>query len=87
MCVRLEKRDSDRGREAETRGLRSYVPLCVILKMMCLLKLAFDQNSIIINHKINSDFNSDHILKVTLTLLEIENNFIHCSLCSNNYVA
>jgi hypothetical protein len=40
-------------------------PSCVPLKITWLLKLPFDQNSILINHKPNGDFKSHLIFRGT----------------------
>jgi hypothetical protein len=41
----------------------SRSPFCVISRMMWLLKLQFDQNPIIINHKLNDDLRATSFLK------------------------
>jgi hypothetical protein len=38
---------------------------CITLIMMWFLKLRFDQNSIIINHKLNNDLKSQIIIRLT----------------------
>jgi len=52
--------------------------------MMWLLKLSFDQNSIMINHKFNNDFNNHIIFNIIqIGLLELLNILLGVLICSS----